>query len=133
MHLQARENILNLVLKMKLNEDTDEAYFLCPFSDQDTSEWVDDSIEFPSELVLYFVNLAEEMVYIKDEYLHLFDSDFKEDNEDYENLMDAYISKLPEDREFTCITIEHPDGVMGDFVMFVYEGRIKEEFIKVWS
>jgi len=44
MNLQPRQNILSLELKIKLNEDTDEAYFLCPFSDQDTLEWVDDSI-----------------------------------------------------------------------------------------
>ena len=95
--------------------------------------WEDDLSSVPSELVFCYVNLANEILFIKDEYLAIFDEDDFEDNDLDVDLLEAYLAKLPSDRQFSCLIVSHPDEVQGDFVVYLYEGVVSAEFIAVWS
>ena len=126
-------NISKFHLSMKIDDATDEAYFLCPFSGQNVVLWEDDLSSVPSELVFCYVNLADEMQFIKDEYLAIFEEDDFEDHDVDVDLLDAYLAKLPADRQFSCLIVSHPDQVHGDFVVYLYEGVVSEEFVAAWS
>jgi hypothetical protein len=130
------ENILIADLCMKWDENEETALFPCPFSGQDTANWVDETPDFPKELVLYHVNLLGYASYIKESYIDLFESGpLDEDNDDFEEMdpSELYLSKLPKDKKFTYFTVYHPDDVEGDFTIYIYEGHVSKEFIKEWS
>lgn len=126
-------NLNTFHLMMKIDEATDEAYFLCPFSGHNVVLWEDDLSSVPSELVFCYVNMADEMQFIKDEYLAIFDEDDFEDNDVDVDLLEAYLAKLPADRQFSCLIVGHPDQVHGDFVAYVYEGVVSEDFVRAWT
>ena len=92
-------NLNRFHLMMKIDEVTDEAFFLCPFSGQNVVLWEDDF----------------------------------EDHDVDIDLLDAYLAKLPPDRQFSCLIVGHPDQVHGDFVVYLYEGVVSEEFVAAWS
>lgn len=133
MTIEPTSNLNRFHLMMKIDEATDEAFLLCPFSGQNVVLWEDDLSSVPSELVFCYVNLADEILFIKDEYLAIFDEDDFEDNDVDVDLLEAYLAKLPADRQFSCLIVGHPDQVHGDFVVYLYEGFVSEEFIRAWT
>jgi hypothetical protein len=116
-----------IYLDAEYDESTDTAVFNCPFSRLNTMEWDYDFEDYPKELLFYCLNLVGEASYVhialKDHESEYWESDDLQ--EEYEDLSDYILAKLPTDKKYFRLVVTHPEGVSGDFATFIYEGEWK--------
>jgi hypothetical protein len=116
-----------ICLDAEYAESTDTAVFNCPFSGLNTMEWDDDFEDYPKELLFYCLNLVGEPSYVREE-LTDFESEYWESDdlqEEYEDLSDYILAKLPTDKKYFRLVVTNPEGDHGDFATFIYEGEWK--------
>lgn len=112
------------------NEEDDLAFFNCPYSGVNTlsEDWVEEV--YPKELIYFAMGLAvEESEYVREEYQDLLEefneAKMEEDDtfDDFECFYEYLATKLPSDKKYYFIQVDHPDGVLGDWNIFMYEGE----------
>jgi hypothetical protein len=115
------------------NEEEDLALFNCPYSGINTlsEEWTEDV--YPDELVYFIMGLADETEYVRSDYekeLEEFNEAKELDNPSFDSYYYFYeylVTKLPKDKNFYILKVNHPDDIMGDWNVCIYEGEYKEE------
>jgi hypothetical protein len=117
------------------NEEEDLAFFNCPYSGINTfsEDWVEES--YPAELIYFAMGLAfDETEYVNPEFQDLLE-EYNEAKMEEDPKFDKYdwfyeylATKLPKDKQYYILQVDHPEGVMGDWNIYVYEGiyKIKE-------
>jgi hypothetical protein len=115
-------------------EDEDIAFFECPITGINTfneEEWQPEV--YPKELIYFAMGVAfSETEYVSsefEEYLEDYNEGKMEDElkfEKYDWFYEYLITKLPKDKNFYVLQVDHPEGMIGDWNLYVYEGVYKE-------
>jgi hypothetical protein len=115
-------------------EDEDTAYFECPITGINTyneEEWQPEV--YPKELIYFAMGLAfEETEYVSseyEEYLQEYHEGNMEDDPKFEKygwFYEYLITKLPKDKDYYVLQVDHPEGMIADWNLYVYEGVYKE-------
>jgi hypothetical protein len=112
------------------DEEEDISYFNCPYSGIDTfsENWVQEV--YPKELVYFAMGLAfDESEYVRSDFQQLLE-EYNEAKMEEDEKFDEFgwfyeylATKLPKGKKYYILQVDHPDGVMGDWNIHVYEGE----------
>ncbi len=106
------------------NEETEERIFHCPASGENVYSWVEDYDDYPEELIYINYLQAEEPIYLKPDYQHLYEQwEELEGQSEFDSLMDYLIYSLPKSQDFYVIELVDPDGVFGEVTYYLYRGK----------
>jgi hypothetical protein len=105
-------------------EETEERIFHCPVSGENVYTWDMDYDKYPDELIYINYLQADEPIYLKTEYQHLYDQwQNIEDHDAYDSFMDYMKQSLPKDQDFFIILLDDPDNIIGEQTYYVYQGK----------
>lgn len=66
-----------------------------------------------------------EPIYVKSEYQHIVEKWEEADEAVHENhnLSEFFINHLPDEEDFYGLILQDPEGVLGDWTMYIYKGQ----------
>ena len=109
------------------NEEDDTSFFNCPYSGINTfsEDWIEES--YPDELLYFAMGLAfDETEYVRSDFQDLLDEYNEAKFEEFDWFYEYLATKLPKGKKYYIIQVDHPDGVLGDWNIYVYEGEYSE-------
>jgi hypothetical protein len=106
------------------NEETEERIFHCPVSGENVYSWVEDYDDYPEELIYINYLQAEEPIYLKPDYQHLYEQwEELAGHSEFDSFMDYLIELLPKNQDYFVIELEDPDRLIGEVTYYLYEGN----------
>jgi hypothetical protein len=117
----------------KEEEDENIAFFNCPITGINTfsEDWQPEV--YPKELIYFAMGLAfDETEYVRsefEEYLSEYYEGQMEEDPEFDNYAWFYeylITKLPKSKSYYVLQVDHPEGIIADWNIFVYEGVYSE-------